>query len=489
MLIILLQFLIINNLVDCRSLVKQLTDEDFEANLSTEDNSLVMFYAPWCTYCNHLKPQYEQAATQLQSQNIPAKLFKVDCTSNGKSTCKRLAITRYPTLKLFKASQVLKEYSGDMDSSAIKEYMTDEVMPTVHELTESKYQEMLASLPEAMVVGFFFAKSPLEETFIKVAEKLRGVIKFSWCNGCRTNKNAVVLHRPKYLENQFEPNEIIFEPMLQGDVPNQLESFILRNKHGLVGHRTSKNEGEFQNPLIVAYFDVDYKKNPKGTNYWRNRIMKVASNFSNDFSFAISAEYEFPHAFSEFGYSYDQPDNKPIILAKDRYGRKYKMPTEFSMDNFERFLFNLKEGRLKAYFRSGPIPNDEGKSLKTAVANNFHEVVTKNNKDVFLAFTSPWCSHCKQLEPVLEELAKIMASEDVEIVKMDATNNDIPPPYKVTGYPTIYWVPKEESILSPILYKGGKMLIDFIKFISQHSTHGLKTYDRSGNPSVYRDEF
>lgn len=23
--------------------------------------------------------------------------------------------------------------------------------------------------------------------------------------------------------------------------------------------------------LLVAYYDVDYKRNPKGSNYWRNR--------------------------------------------------------------------------------------------------------------------------------------------------------------------------------------------------------------------------
>ena len=27
--------------------------------------------------------------------------------------------------------------------------------------------------------------------------------------------------------------------------------------------------------LLVAYFDVDYKRNPKGSNYWRNRWVGV----------------------------------------------------------------------------------------------------------------------------------------------------------------------------------------------------------------------
>lgn len=34
--------------------------------------------------------------------------------------------------------------------------------------------------------------------------------------------------------------------------------------HGLVGHRTSENAEDFKTPLIVAYYNVDYVKNPKG---------------------------------------------------------------------------------------------------------------------------------------------------------------------------------------------------------------------------------
>lgn len=46
--------------------------------------------------------------------------------------------------------------------------------------------------------------------------------------------------------------------------------------HGLVGHRTSDNIQDFRNPVVVGYYSVDYVKNQKGTNYWRNRILKVS---------------------------------------------------------------------------------------------------------------------------------------------------------------------------------------------------------------------
>lgn len=35
--------------------------------------------------------------------------------------------------------------------------------------------------------------------------------------------------------------------------------------HGLVGHRTRETIRDFENPLVVAYYAVDYAKNAKGT--------------------------------------------------------------------------------------------------------------------------------------------------------------------------------------------------------------------------------
>ena len=40
---------------------------------------------------------------------------------------------------------------------------------------------------------------------------------------------------------------------------------------GLCAHRTPDNADKLKKPFVVAYYGVDYVKDPKGTNYWRNR--------------------------------------------------------------------------------------------------------------------------------------------------------------------------------------------------------------------------
>ena len=62
--------------------------------------------------------------------------------------------------------------------------------------------------------------------------------------------------------------------------------------------RTTDNAADFKNPLVTAYYAVDYVKNAKGTNYWRNRVMKVAADFSG-FSYAVANKDDFQGELSE----------------------------------------------------------------------------------------------------------------------------------------------------------------------------------------------
>ncbi|XP_017485353.1 PREDICTED: protein disulfide-isomerase A3-like [Rhagoletis zephyria] len=99
------------------------------------------------------------------------------------------------------------------------------------------------------------------------------------------HSEKIVLIRAPHLANKFEESNVKFE----GSSESDLSAFIKENFHGLVGHRTQDSVRDFKNPLIVAYYSVDYVKNAKGTNYWRNRVLKVAKEFSNKATFAVSA--------------------------------------------------------------------------------------------------------------------------------------------------------------------------------------------------------
>ena len=54
-----------------------------------------------------------------------------------------------------------------------------------------------------------------------------------------------------------------------------LPGFVLPSSMGLAGLRTTDNAVLFEKPLVVVYFDIDYERNPKGSNYWRNRYINT----------------------------------------------------------------------------------------------------------------------------------------------------------------------------------------------------------------------
>uniref|UniRef100_A0A2P2HY11 Protein disulfide-isomerase n=1 Tax=Hirondellea gigas TaxID=1518452 RepID=A0A2P2HY11_9CRUS len=459
--------------------VLELGDEDFDSKLADIDTALVMFYAPWCGHCKKLKPEFARASIDLIANDPPVSLVQVDCTEAGKDTCGKYSVSGYPTVKIFKSGELSTDYKGPREYAGIVKFMKSQVGPVSKPLASLSDTEKFLAVEEVAVI-YFGGDSSLKEAFLKTADKIREKVRFAHVSDEAALKEYsfsedIVLFRPKVMGNKFEPAVVKYEG---AEDKSAVEKFITANYHGLAGHRDTDNAGDFISPLVVAYYSVDYKKNPKGTNYWRNRVLKVAQNFKNDFSFAVANNNDFAHEIEEFGLTYVSGD-KPVVCARDAQGMKFIMQGEFSMDTFESFLKELKAGTLTAFIKSEPIPETQGNVI-VAVGKTFDELVTNSGRDALVEFYAPWCGHCKKLTPIYDELGDDLADEDVDIIKIDATSNDVPTSYNVRGFPTFYWKPKDGS---PISYEGGREKDDFINYIAEHSTEPLKGYSRAGKPN------
>jgi len=53
---------------------------------------------------------------------------------------------------------------------------------------------------------------------------------------------------------------------------------------------------------------------------------------------------------------------------------------------------------------------------------NFEQLVTQSDMPVLVDFSAPWCGPCKQMEPILEELATEYSGR-ARIVKVDVDQN------------------------------------------------------------------
>ncbi|XP_077600193.1 protein disulfide-isomerase A3-like [Stigmatopora nigra] len=452
--------------------VLTLGDADFDYLATEHDTMLVKFYAPWCGHCKKLAPEFEKAAGKLKGS---VQLAKVDCTAQG-DTCSRFGVSGYPTLKIFRNGRDWASYDGPRSADGIFEYMSKQTGPDSLRLLNSDDLKNFIRHYDSSIVGVFSGEdSSSLADFLKAAGLLRDQFRFAHTTrlelaepyGLQTE--GVLLFRPPRLANPFEDGVVVLQDF--SSIPS-LRRFIRDNVFGLCPHMTFENKDRLRaGDLLTAFYHVDYQHNVVGTNYWRNRVMKVASGFmGRGLSFSIANLNDFRAELEDdFGVGTADGGEIPVVTIRTKAGHKFAMREEFTRDgaSLARFLEQYFASRLKRYIKSEPVPDRNAGAVQVVVAESFDAVVNQPDKDVLVLFYSPSCSHCKKMEPVYADLAeKLSADANMVVAKMNAVDNDVPQVYNVQGYPTIYLAPAGKKD-EPVLYQGGREVRDYLGFLQR----------------------
>ncbi|XP_065060543.1 protein disulfide-isomerase A3-like [Rhopilema esculentum] len=462
--------------------VLEYTDSNFDSEIKDKEIALVEFFAPWCGHCKRLAPEYETAATKLKKNDPPVPLIKVDCTEGGKETCGKHGVSGYPTLKIFKNGKMTQDYEGPRQADGIVGYMKKHSGPASKEYKDlDKLQNRLADAEDNLIVGFFSEEdNTMHKRFAKAADNKRNDFDFAHTFAPEILKhynyeNAIVIFRPSHLHAKFEdPFVAITDP--EESVLN-IERFIDDNQFGMVGQVRGNNEAKFMKPVIIAYYNVDWRRNKKGTQYWRNRVARIAKKFKGKpISFAIANKGEYTRQIDD--WKLDQTQDV-LVAAKNAQGEVFLLKDEpFSVANLEKFVNDFVDGKLKPYIKSEPIPENNDGPVKVVVGETFKDIVLDETKDVLIEMYAPWCGHCKSLEPKYNELGEKMKDvKDIVIAKMDATANSSPPNFSVGGFPTIFWAPMGKKA-NPQKYQGGREVSDFIDFLKRESTNPFEITEK-----------
>ncbi|GJQ84935.1 ERp60 [Trypoxylus dichotomus] len=457
--------------------VIEYTDDNFD-EIKKYDVSVGLFYSPDCSYCRKFMPQFENACEQLENHDPKIVFFKVNCLDAGKITCDRESLPSYPHVKTYIDGEFVEEYDGDRRTDQLVKYLKKNFGYTSKEVINIMEVEKLLDSLDYIVLGYFEKYTGLQSAFLKASFVLKNKAKFAHITSPSILSkfgltNNVILFKPKHFHNKFEAQNVSYAG--HGD-SQELINFIQNNYHGLVGHRSKSNEDDFNLPMVVAYYEIDYKHSPKLTSYWRNRILLVADKYRS-VTFAVSCKFEFENDLWKLGLNSSAYDH-PFVLAMDEEGVHYMMESTFSVDALTNFVERFVTGKLKPYIKSEPLPEDNEDTVKILVGKNFYEIMT-NEKDTFIQFYTPWCMVCLEFATIYEDLA-LEIGEDVVIAKMNVAANDYPKFISIKSYPTFY-LSRKGMFDKPLYYNGTLDMLEMIKFIAQYATYDLARYDRYGN--------
>ncbi len=104
-------------------------------------------------------------------------------------------------------------------------------------------------------------------------------------------------------------------------------------------------------------------------------------------------------------------------------------------------------------------------TVNAVTDDTFADVVLKSAKPVVVDYWADWCAPCRQLSPIIEELAGELGDK-VTFVKMDTnTNTDTPIQQGIMSLPTIQVFVGGEVVKQ---FVGAKPKATFVKALDEY---------------------
>ncbi|XP_060214393.1 protein disulfide-isomerase [Lycium barbarum] len=428
---------------------------------------VVEFYAPWCGHCKKLAPEYEKAAQVLSQNDPPVVLAKVDANEEqNKILASEFEIRGFPTIKILRyGGSVVQDYKGPREADGIVSYVKKQSGPASTEIKSSEDANAFIDANKIIIVGVFPEFSGEKfENFTAAAERLRSDYDFAHTSDAKLlPRGDSSVSGP--VVRLFKPFDELFLDFQEFDV-DALAKFV---EEASIPTVTVFNKDPNNHPFVIKFFNSPNAKAMLFVNFsndqidtFKSKYQEVAEQFKGkDISFLIGDVEASQGAFQYFGLKEDQV---PLIIIQTSDGEKYLKPN-VEPDHIASWVKEFKDGKVKPFKKSEPIPEVNSEPVKVVVADSFQDMVFNSAKNVLIEFYAPWCGHCKQLAPILDEVAVSFENDaDVMIAKIDATANDIPQgTFEVQGYPTLYFKSASGKIS---LHEGDRTkegIIDFIQ--------------------------
>ncbi|CAE6076298.1 unnamed protein product [Arabidopsis arenosa] len=450
--------------------VAVLTKDNFTEFVRNNSFAMVEFYAPWCGACQALAPEYAAAATELKGV---AALAKIDATEEG-DLAQKYEIQGFPTVFLFVDGEMRKTYEGERTKDGIVTWLKKKASPSIHNITTKEEAERVLSAEPKLVLGFLNSLVGSESEELAAASRLEDDLSFYQTASPDIAKLFEIetqVKRPALVLLKKEEEKLA---RFDGNfTKTAIAEFVSANKVPLVINFTREGaslifENAVKNQLILfATANESEKHLPT--------LREVAKSFKGKFVFVyVQMDNEdYGEAVSGFfGVTGTAP--KVLVYTGNEDMRKFILDGELTVKNIKTLAEDFLADKLKPFYKSDPLPENNDGDVKVIVGNNFDEIVLDESKDVLLEIYAPWCGHCQSFEPIYNKLGKYLKGIDSLVVaKMDGTSNEHPRA-KADGFPTILFFPGGNKSFDPITVDVDRTVVELYKFLKKHASIPFK---------------
>jgi protein disulfide-isomerase A1 len=472
-------FLLVINLINCEDIKEEegvlvLTKSNFKDALKNEF-VLVEFYAPWCGHCKSLAPEYAKAAKILSEKDSSIKLGKVDATEES-DLAEEYQIRGYPTLKFFRNGSPI-DFNGGRQADDIVSWLLKKTGPAAKELETVEAVEEFLKDNQVAIVGFFSDKDSDEyKAFVSAANSID-----EYPFGISTNDDVFTKYETEsgkvVLFKQFDEGKAVYDGAFDDD---SIKKFILSQAMPLVVDFNHDSAQKIFGGDIKSHLLLFLSKEAGHYEKYAEPAKEIAKEHREKILFvSINADEEDHNRILEFfGMKKEEVPSMRIIQLQEDMAKFKPEKADLGADSIKAFVQTFLDGKLKQHLLSQELPEDWDKNpVKVLVSSNFDEVALDKTKDVLVEFYAPWCSHCKQLAPIFDQLAeKFKDTDSVVIAKMDATVNELEHT-KIQSFPTLKMYKKGDN--SIVDFNGERTLEGLSKFVE---SGGLE--DAAGVPDV-----
>lgn len=461
---------------------------------------LVMFYAPWCGFCKTLKPEYAEAATELQGHSV---LAAIDVNRPENTDLRhQYNISGFPTLQYFLNGRKRFQYEGENKKAALVEFMhnpkSNAAQGKPKQAEEPDWSETDNEIVHLTAASF--------DPVMKEEASVLVMFYAPWCGHCKRMK-------PEY--------EAAAAKMKQQNIPGMLAALdatkesSIASRYSVKGYPTLKyfSYGQVKFDVNVREADkiLEFMKDPKEPppppppeKSWSDDATlspNVRHLTEEDFKPFLRkkkhvlvifyapwcghckrAKPEFSRAADRFAddpkvefAAVDCTTQQALCSANDIKG--YPTIKYFSYythsrkmysggrteEEFVAFMMNANSDATKTNeLKIEPVGG--GRHCQELTSNTFHSAV-QSRPVVLVLFYASWCPHCKTLMPQWQQAAQELNDLGLNgtLVMIDGSEHaDIADEYNIEGFPTIklFKNGKMDGV-----YKGGKKSHEIVDYI------------------------